>query len=114
MQLLQGKVALITGGGSGIGKATALLFGTEGAKVVVADIRLAAAQTTAAEITMAGGTAIAVRADVTQARDVEAMIQTTVQTYAGLDILFNNAGIGVHGDATELSEADWDRVMDLN
>lgn len=114
MQLLQGKVALVTGGGSGIGQATARLFGAEGAQVVVADIRLAAAQTTAHEITAAGGTAMAVGADVTQARDVEAMIQTTVQTYGGLDILFNNAGIGVQGNAAELSAADWDRVMDLN
>lgn len=114
MQLLQGKVALVTGGGSGIGKATALLFGAEGAQVVVADMRQEAAHTTATEIIQAGGVALAVRADVTQAREVEAMLQTTVHTYGGLDILFNNAGIGVHGDTVELSEADWERVVNVN
>jgi NAD(P)-dependent dehydrogenase (short-subunit alcohol dehydrogenase family) len=114
MQLLQDKVAVVTGGGSGIGEATACLFGTEGARVVVADIRLDAAQAIAQTITAAGGIALAVRADVTQAREVEALMHTAVHTYGGLDILFNNAGIGLQGNVIELSEADWDRVMDLN
>lgn len=113
-QLLQDKVAVITGAGSGIGAATARLFGTEGARVVAVDIRPQAAQATTEAILADGGVAMAVQADVTQARDVEAMIQTAVHTYGGLDILFNNAGIGVQGDAVELSENDWDRVIALN
>jgi NAD(P)-dependent dehydrogenase (short-subunit alcohol dehydrogenase family) len=114
MALLHNKVAIITGGGSGIGEATALLFAAEGAQVVVADIRLHAAHATATTITASGGTAVAVHADVTQAHDVQAMIQTAVHTYGGIDILFNNAGIGVQGNAVELSEEMWDRVMALN
>jgi NAD(P)-dependent dehydrogenase (short-subunit alcohol dehydrogenase family) len=114
MALLHNKVAIVTGGGSGIGEATALLFAAEGAQVVVADIRLDAARATTAAITASGGTAVAVYADVTQANDVQAMIQTAVHTYGGLDILFNNAGIGVQGNAVELTEEMWDRVIALN
>ena len=114
MALLHNKVAIVTGGGSGIGAATALLFAAEGAQVVVADIRLDAAHATTATITVSGGTAVAVHADVTQADDVQAMIQTAVHTYGGLDILFNNAGIGVQGNAVELTEEMWDRVIALN
>ena len=114
MTLLHNKAAIVTGGGSGIGEATALLFAAEGAQVVVADIRLDAARATTATITASGGTAVAVHADVTQAHDVQAMIQTAVHSYGGLDILFNNAGIGVQGNAVELTEEMWDRVMALN
>lgn len=114
MQRLQGKVAIVTGGGSGIGAATAQLFGAEGAQVAVVDKRVEAAEATARAIREAGGTALAVHTDVTQAREVEAMVETTVQTYGGLDVIFNNAGIGVQGNVVEMPEATWDRVVDLN
>lgn len=114
MPLLQHKTAVVTGGGSGIGQATAQLFAEEGARVVVADIRLEAAEATVRAITAAGGAAVAAHADVTRASDVQAMLHTAVQTYGGLDVLFNNAGIGVRGTVEELSEATWDRVVALN
>ncbi len=111
---LQGKAAIVTGGGSGIGEATAVLFGREGARVVVADIRGGTAEGTAGIIRKAGGAACAVPADVTKANDVERMVQTAVQEYGRLDILVNNAGISARGDALALSEDDWDLVMDVN
>ncbi|HVA69249.1 MAG TPA: SDR family NAD(P)-dependent oxidoreductase, partial [Candidatus Binataceae bacterium] len=88
-----GKVALITGGGSGIGKATALLFGREGAKVVVADYNPEGGERTAKEIRDGGGTAIFHGADVSNPRDVEALVAKVVATYGRLDCAFNNAGI---------------------
>ncbi|MBI4537235.1 MAG: SDR family oxidoreductase [candidate division NC10 bacterium] len=111
---LPGKVAIVTGGGSGIGEATAMLFGREGARVVVADIRGEAAERTARLIQNAGGAACAIPADVTKAHDVERMVQGAVQGYGRLDILVNNAGTGIRGDVLDLSEDDWDRVMDAN
>jgi NAD(P)-dependent dehydrogenase (short-subunit alcohol dehydrogenase family) len=111
---LQGKVAVVTGGGSGIGEATAVLFGREGARVVVADIRGEAAESTASIIRKADGVACAAPADVTKANDVERMVQTAVQRYGRLDILVNNAGGGSRGDVLDLSEDDWDRAMDAN
>lgn len=114
MQRLQGKVAIVTGGGSGIGASTSHLFGAEGAQVVVVDKRGDAAETTAAAIRESGGSALAVCADVTQAREVEAMVDTTVDTYGGLDVIFNNAGIGVQGNVVDMPEETWDRVVALN
>jgi len=111
---LMNKTAIITGGGSGIGEATAVLFSQEGASVVVADINAEAAEATASRINEAGGIACAVRVEVTQAADVEAMVRTAVETYGKLDVLFNNAGIGGRGDVVEISEADWDRTLDVN
>src|SRR4051794_40723749 len=87
-----GKVALVTGGASGIGKATALAFAREGAKVAVASRNLERCQDTVRDITEQGGEAIAVRLDVSCAHDVQTAIQTIVETYGQLDYAFNNAG----------------------
>ena len=90
---LANKVAIITGAGSGMGKAAALIFAAEGAKVAAADIVEAQVKETAAEITRKGGDAIALRADVARSEDVKRMIDDTVAKYGGLNIIYNNAGI---------------------
>lgn len=111
---LEGKVALVTGGGSGIGRATAMLFGTEGARVAVADIDEQGAEATVETILAAGGEATAIGVDVSDAGQVEHMVSTCVQIYEGLDILFNNAGIIVAGSVTDSDEISWDRTFDVN
>lgn len=109
---LSGKVALITGAGSGIGKAMALLFAREGATVVVADKMGDAAEETAGQIRAAGGEAIASHTDVTDSGQVQEMMGRTVSTYGGLDILINNAGIGcVPKTIIDLTEEEWDRII---
>lgn len=113
--LFQGKVALITGGSSGIGRATALAFAREGAKVVIADIDEAGGGETLEMIRGVGGEATFVRTDVSKVADVEALVNKTVQTYHRLDCAHNNAGID--GDFTTLvkyTEETWDRVMGVN
>ena len=112
--LLDGKVAIVTGAGSGIGRASAIRFAIEGASVVVADIRLAKACETVDEIVAAGGEAVAVQVDVRIAAEVEAMVVTAVDRFGRLDVLFNNAGTLRPGDAIKLSEEDWHVVMDTN
>ena len=96
---LTGKVALVTGGASGIGRATALTFAREGAKLIIADLHEDGGHQTVHMITEQGGEAMFVRADVTQAREVEAMISQTVATYGRLDCAHNNAGISGTGIA---------------
>lgn len=109
------SVALVTGAGSGIGRATAKQLAREGANVVVADIVVEGAKETVDQIESDGGTAHVVEADVTDAAQVEALIEETVDTYGGLDIAHNNAGIeGENGQTVEQSEDAWDRVIDIN
>jgi NAD(P)-dependent dehydrogenase (short-subunit alcohol dehydrogenase family) len=113
---LADKVALITGGGSGIGKASCLLFAKEGAKVVVVDLKLDTAEATADEIRTAGGDAKAFAADVSKAKDAEAMIRFAEESYGKLNVVFNNAGV-FHPDddsVTNTSEAIWDMVINVN
>jgi NAD(P)-dependent dehydrogenase (short-subunit alcohol dehydrogenase family) len=111
---LQGKVALITGAGAGIGRATAELFGREGAAVVVADYDRAAAEAVCSGITAEGGRAVAVAVDVSQPDQVDAMVATAVQAFGGIDILFNNAGILIFGSVVETAFEDWQRMMAVN
>lgn len=116
MGRLDERVALITGAGSGIGRESAILFAAEGAAVVCVDLDEASAVATAADIEQAGGRAIAVRADVSSVDDSAAMVQAAEDTYGGLHVMFNNAGI-MHpddGDAQDTSEAIWDLTMNVN
>lgn len=116
MNRLEGKVALITGGGSGIGKASCLRFAAEGAKVVVVDLKQETADATAREIVEAGGTASAFAANVAKAKDSEAMVAFAEEQYGALHIAFNNAGV-FHADdesVTTTSEEIWDFVIDVN
>jgi NAD(P)-dependent dehydrogenase (short-subunit alcohol dehydrogenase family) len=113
---LKDKVALITGAGGGIGRETALLFAAEGASIVAVDYNPGPNEAVAAEISAAGGSAIAVKADVSKAADCEAMIQAAEKAYGKLNILFNNAGIS-HADdddAIATSEDVWDLTFAIN
>jgi len=111
---LADKVALITGGASGIGRATALLFAHEGAAVSVVDLDEAGGQAVAQAIVEGGGRATFVRCDVSLASDCQRAVQQTVDELGGLDILFNNAGIVRRATVLETTEAEWDRVMAVN
>lgn len=110
----EGKVALVTGGNSGIGKATALLFAQQGARVVIAARRVDEGEATVAEIRGNGGEAIFVQTDVSQAADAEAMVRKTVAEYGGLDCAFNNAGVSGGALLHEVTESDWDRMVAVN
>lgn len=112
---LDGKVAVVTGGTSGIGHETAILFAKAGAKVVVAGRREAEGEETVAKIREEGAEALFVRTDVSKAADVETLIQRTVTEYGHLDIAFNNAGIeGAFGPIIRQSEEDFDRTISVN
>jgi NAD(P)-dependent dehydrogenase (short-subunit alcohol dehydrogenase family) len=114
MDTLKDKVALITGGASGIGRSTAILFAQEGAAVVIVDIDSESGQSAAQEVQAAGGQAIFIPGDVTQAVDCQRAVEASVAAFGGLDILFNNAGIIRRADVLSTTEAEWDRVMDVN
>ena len=112
---LKDKVALITGAGSGIGRATALLFAREGARVAVVDVREEAAKATAQEIERAGGQALALRADVSRAADNQAAVEQTVARWGRLDIFYANAGVPERPTPVEdVDEATFDRIMAVN
>lgn len=115
MGLVEGKIALVTGAGSGIGRASARAFAREGAKVVVVDVVVDGGEGTVAMIKADGGEAVFVRGDVAVAADVEAAVKAAVDTYGRLDCAHNNAGIeGPMAPTTDLAEADWDRLLGIN
>ena len=111
---LDGKIAIVTGGGQGMGRAIALRYATEGARLVVADLNEAGAEGVAQEIAAAGGEAIAVRVDVTKVADAEAMVVAAVERFGGVDILFNNAGVIKIIPFLETTEQDWDFMFGVN
>ncbi len=111
---LNGKTVIITGGASGIGRASAILFADEGAEVAVVDIDSENGEKTAEMIHTKGGKAIFIRADIGNSEDCKAVISSTVSVFGGVDILFNNAGIIRRADVLDHSEEDWDLVMAVN
>jgi D-sorbitol dehydrogenase (acceptor) len=112
--LLEGKTAIVTGGGSGIGRGISLRYAREGASIVVADLNLAAAEKVAQEIVSAGGKALTVQMDVTDRETVKGMVSAAVQKFGGLDILVNNAGLGKIIPFMETTEADFDLIFSVN
>lgn len=114
MARLDGKVVIVTGGGNGIGRAFCKRFAAEGAKVVVADIQLAAAEQVAGEIDGAGGRALPIAVDVTARLQVNAMVEQALREFGQVDVLVNNAGIYPINSFMEITEEDWDRVVNVN
>ena len=111
---LQDKVAIITGGGTGIGKGIALLFAQEGAKVVVSGRRMEPLSQTVIEIEKAGGKAIAISADVSKADEVQQLVNQTLSSFGKIDILINNAGVYIPHDALTLTDQEWDMTMSVD
>ena len=111
MKRLEGKRAIVTGAGAGIGRAIALRLSEEGARVALADLDEQAAESVAGEIE---GKTLALRTNVTRADEVEALVRSVVEEWGGLDVMVNNAGIGVAATAPETSEEDFDRQMAVN
>jgi NAD(P)-dependent dehydrogenase (short-subunit alcohol dehydrogenase family) len=114
-KIFEGKVAFITGGGSGIGRATGLAFAREGANVAIVDIVKEGAEQTARMVEELGGRAIAVKCDVSRDEEVRSAIEKTMQAFGRLDYAFNNAGIEQNAGIThEVSVEDWDRIIGTN
>ncbi len=111
---LKDKVALVTGAASGIGRATAVRFGQEGAKVMCADVNAEGAERVAQEIVKGGGEAASLQVDVAKTSDVERMVRQTVERWQRLDVLVNNAGIYFILPLTQVPEEEWDRLLNIN
>jgi len=111
---LKGKVTIITGAASGIGRETAVLFAKEGAKVVAADVDDEAGRQTVDIIKRNGGEATFVHTDVSKSLDVQRMVRAAVDNYGRLDVLFNNAGINITGTVLKTTEEEFDRMMEIN
>ncbi len=111
---LKGKIAIITGAGRGIGKATALKFAKEGAKLLIGDVNDSDLETVAKEIADAGGEVVTMNVDVTNRQQVREMVEKAVEVFGKLDILVNNAGITADGQLHKLTEEQWDKVIDVN
>ncbi len=117
MKLLENKVCVITGAGSGVGRAAALLFAEQGGTVIAGDVRDEWVADTVEMVTAGGGTALAVHCDVSNESDVEALVQCAVDSYGQLDVMYNNAGIGTPRTARSFvdhTEEDWQRLLGIN
>jgi 3-oxoacyl-[acyl-carrier protein] reductase len=113
-KLLKDKVAVITGGANGLGKATAFLFSEHGAKVVIVDVNQDAGNKVVDEITNTGGVASFIKTDISKSAEVNKMMENVVSNYGGIDILINNAGILADARLVKMTEEEWDRVININ